>query len=226
MTKSNKRNRREEARQRQAIQRRNQIFQRIGIGLGALLLVVGFIFAASRNQGPAADPLDFETVHIDNIDGSPDAPVIITEFGDFGCPACRQWHLSGTKTRIQETFGDDVTFVFRHFPVITAQSPKAAEAGQCAAEQGGFWPYHDYVYERGSGLGDDQLVTYAGAIGLDSAEFESCLDSGRFEDYVDADMRLARDVGARGTPTFMVNNQLVAAPTLSILTDAIRAELE
>ncbi|MEM7802747.1 MAG: thioredoxin domain-containing protein, partial [Chloroflexota bacterium] len=218
--------RREEARQRKAAQKRNQIFQRIGIGLAAILFIAGFIFVSSQNRGSQGDLLNLQTINADNIDGSPDAPVIITEFGDFGCPACRQWHLSGIKERIQESFGEDVTFVFRHFPVITLQSPKAAEAGQCAAEQGGFWPYHDYIYEQGSGLNDDQLVAYAGQVGLDMTIFETCLDSGRYEDYVEADMRLARDVGARGTPTFLVNNQLVAAPTLSILTNAIREELE
>ena len=65
-------------------------------------------------------------------------------------------------------------------------------------------------------------MAYAGNLGLDTAEFTSCLSAGIHQDYIDNDSRTARLAGARGTPTFMVNDQLVAAPTFAILTAAIR----
>lgn len=226
MSKSNKRSRREEARKQKGLQRRNRIIRNIALGLVPIIFIIGFVFVSQQRPDPATALSDLELVDVSNIDGRVDAPVIITEFGDFGCPACRQWHRSGIKAQIQRTFGDDVTFVFRHFPIITRQSPQAAEASQCAAEQGNFWGYHDYVYEQGDGLSVEQLVSYAGAVGLDATAFETCLTEGRYEDYVDAEMRLARQVGARGTPTFLVNDQLIAAPSFAILADAIRNELQ
>lgn len=110
--------------------------------------------------------------------------------------------------------------------MITAQSPKAAEASQCAAEQNAFWPYHDYLYESANGLAIDQLKGYATAVGLDATAFNLCLDEGRYEDYVSTEERVAIQAGARGTPTFSVNGQIVAAPSYSVLAAAIAAELE
>ena len=100
-------------------------------------------------------------------------------------------------------------FEFRHFPVITAQSPKAAEAGQCAAEQGAFWQYHDYIYEQTTEgtLRVSELKSYATAIGLDQTSFDSCLDSGKYRDYLARDQRAAVEAGSRGTPSFYVNGE-------------------
>ena len=113
--------------------------------------------------------------------------------------------------------------MYRHFPVITQQSPLAGEAAQCAADQDRFWDYHDYLYEQATGLSADQLKGYAANIGLDVATFNSCLDSGEHRDYVREDQALAIQAGARGTPTFMVNGQIIASPTFATMVNAIRA---
>ncbi len=118
--------------------------------------------------------------------GLVDAPVRIVEFGDFGCPACRAWHNSGIRNALIEEYGEDISFTYRHFPVITTQSPRAAEAGQCASEQGKFCDYHDYIYESTplAALSPDQLKSYADAVGLDKQQFDECLDLGKFAGYV------------------------------------------
>lgn len=146
-----------------------------------------------------------------NLDGPADALVQIVEYGDFGCHSCRAWHNAGIKEQLQAAYGEQVSFEFRHFPVITAQSPKAAEAGQCAAEQGAFWQYHDYIYEQTpqGALRVSELKSYATAIGLDQASFDSCLDSGKYRDYVARDQRAAVEAGARGTPSFYLNGEPV-----------------
>ena len=172
------------------------------------LLVVGGLFAigAARNGERPAAAADVPAA---NSQGPADAPVNIVEFGDFGCPSCRAWHNSGVKERLQAEFGDQIRFTFRHLPVITLQSPKAAEAAQCAAEQDAFWQYHDYLYEQVAPgqLAPAQLKQYAAALELDSQAFDSCLDSGRYEAYVQQDKQDALDMGARGTPSFFVNGQ-------------------
>ena len=97
---------------------------------------------------------------------------------------------------------------------------------ECAADQGQFWGYHDYIYEQTSEgrLGEADLRSYAVNAGLDQDAFNSCLDSGRFQESVSIDWRAAQDAGARGTPTFVVNGQQ-AFPSYAGLSEAIQAEL-
>ena len=113
------------------------------------------------------------------------------------------------KDQLLADFGDQISVEFRHFPVITRQSPLAAEAAQCAAEQGAFWEYHDYIYEwtQEGALSRSDLERYALDIELDQEAFSSCLDSGRFKEMVQRDWQAAQDAGARGTPTFLINGE-------------------
>ncbi len=195
------------------------------IGVVALILVILGGIIAWRNMGrvpveevaAAAPP---------NLDGRADAPVQIVEYGDFGCHACRAWHNAGVKTQLQTAYGDQISFEFRHFPVITPNSPKAAEAAQCAAEQGAFWQFHDYIYENTpeGALRVTALKSYAAAIELDQTSFDSCLDSGKYRDYVARDQRAAVQAGARGTPSFYINGQ-AAHPSYEGMAGAIEAIL-
>ncbi len=182
---------------------------RVG-GLIILAVVALGIFGFYRNKSaPAVDaPTEVMTA---NILGPPDAPVRIVEFGDLGCPACRQWHNSGIKEQLLARFEGQINFTFRHFPVITRQSPKAAEAAQCASEQDRFWQYHDFVYEQTplGALSLNELEGYGAAIGLNSEQFNQCLDSGKYRDYVSRDQSAAVAAGARGTPTFYINGEIV-----------------
>ena len=192
-------------------QKRAQRLRWLRIGGLAILAIAAFtIFGFYRSStAPSVDaPAE---ILIANIDGAVDAPVRIVEFGDFGCPSCRAWHNSGIKDALKEQFGDQISFTFRHFPVITRQSPQAAEAGQCASEQGQFWAYHDYIYEQTpiGALSIDQLRSYAVAIGLDTTQFNQCIDSGKYGSYVARDQQAAISAGARGTPTFYINGQQV-----------------
>ena len=163
---------------------------------------------------------------IPNLIGNADAPVQIVEYADFGCPACRGLHESGVMEQLVEQFGDEISIEYRHFPVITAQSPKAAEASQCAAEQDAFWMYHDYLFEEASqGLAVPALKEYATAVKLDSTTFDQCLDSGKYEDVVEMDQMAALTAGARGTPTVLVNGQRIT-PTYENIATAIHLALD
>jgi len=181
------------------------------VGVIIIALFAAFVFYRSSTVNETVvEPVEIMAA---NIDGPRDAPVQIVEFGDFGCPQCRAWHVSGIKDQLKEEFGDQINFTFRHFPIITPLSPKAAEAGQCAAEQDAFWAYHDYIYEKTliAALEPDELVSYAAEIGLDTTQFESCLESGKYENYVTQDEQAARDAGATHTPTFYINGEPVSS---------------
>lgn len=213
MTSSGRVSQKQKRKDQRAAQEKAQRLQLIRYGtVGALVIVALAAFGFYRTSTvPQVDVP--QEIMAANIDGPIDAPVRIVEFGDFGCPACRAWHNTGIKEQLQEEFGDQISFTFRHFPVITRLSPKAAEAGQCAAEQDEFWAYHDYIYEQTlvAALEPEKLISYAAGIGLNTAEFESCLESGKHKDYVDHDWQAAVAAGAGGTPSFYINGEPVAS---------------
>ncbi|MBI2871830.1 MAG: thioredoxin domain-containing protein [Chloroflexi bacterium] len=110
-----------------------------------------------------------------------------------------------------------VRFVYRHYAFLGRESVRAAEAAECAAEQGRFWEYHDTLFSNWGGenrgaFSDDRLKRFAAALGLDREKFNSCLDSGRYSYRVGADNRDAQVTGVRGTPTVFVNNTQVGNP--------------
>lgn len=101
--------------------------------------------------------------------------------------------------------------MFRDFPLNThAQAFKAAEAAQCAHDQGQFWPYHDKLFANQSALGVDKLKEYAADLGLDAARFASCLDGGTFAAAVQLDLDQGQLYGVNATPAFFVNGRLLS----------------
>ncbi len=201
-------------RQRRQVARQRKRFLTIGLGVLGMMLVGAFVFWPR----PKAEQLRTDRLVDDPTLGSAGALVTIVEYGDFGCPSCRAWHQAGVLDQIRAQYGDQVQFVWRDFPVITAQSPKAAEAAQCAYDQGKFWEYHDLLYERAQGLGIADLKSYAAELDLDIERFDRCLDSGQHRSTVERDLQDALQRWFRGTPSFLVNDQvLVGPPTFEYL---------
>lgn len=210
--------------QRREQQQKTKLQQRIIVGATGLLILAAVIFVTWQQTGGSA-ALPAEAV-ADPALGPETATVEIVEYADFGCPACRSWHNAGILEQVRAAYGDKVRFVWKDFPVITPQSPKAAEAGQCAAAQGKFWEFHDYVYENFAGLEVSTLKQYASAVGLDQEAFNQCLDSGQMVRKVRANEQEARRLGLRGTPGFAINGKpLPAPPGFEQLASLIQQEL-
>jgi protein-disulfide isomerase len=144
--------------------------------------------------------------------GAKDAPVTIIEYGDFGCPSCWYWYRQGTLDKLLNKYGDNLRIVWRDYAVITRLSPVAAEAGQCANDQGKFWEFHDVVYSSEGAIEMSDLKSYATQIGLDMNQFDDCLGSHRYHDRVLAEQTEAFTHGYNGAPFFLVNDQLVVGP--------------
>jgi protein-disulfide isomerase len=196
--------------ERREQQKKAKLQQRIIVGATGILILAAVIFVTWQQIG-GSTALPAEAVADPSL-GPDTAPVEIVEYADFGCPACRSWHNAGIMDQVEAAFGDQVRFVWKDFPVITPQSPKAAEAGQCAAAQGKFWAFHDYVYENFAGLEVSTLKQYASAAGLDRDAFDQCLDSGQMVRKVRANEQEARRLGLRGTPGFTINGKPLPAP--------------
>ncbi len=102
----------------------------------------------------------------------------------------------------------------------------AAIAAMCAEEQGAFWPYHDKLFSDEYGLSRNAYIQYAADLELDGGAFETCLDSGKFDDYIQEDMDFSLNLGVRSTPTFFINGiAVVGAQPLDVFKQVIDQEL-
>ena len=141
--------------------------------------------------------------------GSANATVTIVEFGDFECPHCGS--LFPTLETIRKNYSAHVRIVFRQFPFarIHPHSMKSAEASLCAHDQKLFWEYHDSLFSNQEDLALDALKRRAGELGLDTATFNSCLDSGRKAATVNDDMDAGEEAGVFTTPTMIINGRIL-----------------
>ncbi|MEM1025296.1 MAG: thioredoxin domain-containing protein [Myxococcota bacterium] len=161
-------------------------------------------------QAPAAKAGDGEVevykvpVGESHQKGSKNALVTIVEFSDFQCPFCNR--VNPTLTQIQKTYGDEVRFVFKHNPLpFHKDAPLASEYVLAAGQQGKFWEMHDEVFANQKKLKKDDLDGYAKNVGLDPAKVQSFIESGAGKKAIAQDQKLARQIGAGGTPAFFIN---------------------
>lgn len=181
-------------------------------------------------QLPAEPPARVENVSADNDPflGPEDAPVTIVEFSDFQCPYCKRFR-DQTFDALIEQYGDQIRIVYRDFPLsqLHPDAQKAAEAAECANEQGKFWEMHDMIYANQQlGIGVDALTGFADQLQLDTDEFAECVESGKYAEEVAADMADGNAYGVSGTPTFFINGyRLVGAQPLEAFTALIDQEL-
>ena len=157
--------------------------------------------------------------------GPPSAPIEMVEFSDFQCPYCLAAHA--TVKQVLAAYGDRIRFVYRNYPLANhADARPAAEAAQCANEQGKFWQYHDRLFTDQATLGDAGLKKSAADLGLDTAKFDACLDARKYKAVVDADIRDGDEAGVTGTPAFFINGRaLVGAHPLDAFKRLIDEEL-
>ena len=140
----------------------------------------------------------------DAYKGPMDAPVTIIEFSDFQCPFCKQFQQ--VVTRLLEAYPTQVRLVYRDFPLPSHPNAfQAAEAAECAKEQGKFWEYHDLLFENNTELDKESLKLYATQLGLESGGFDNCLELGRYSSEVRMDRQDGLVAGVESTPTVFVN---------------------
>ena len=166
-----------------------------------------------------------EVLPDDPAKGPLDAPIVLVEFSDFQCPFCQR--ATGTLAELVGRYEDQIRFVYKDYPLPShAQAFKAAEAGNCAHDQGMFWEFHDKMFASQDALDVPALKSYASELGLDAASFSACLDEGRYTQRVQQDMQIGQRYGVSSTPTVFINGRpVMGAAPLETFDQIIREEL-
>ena len=140
---------------------------------------------------------------------------------------CRDFAL-GVGRQIKSDYVDagQVRFVYRHFAFLGEESVWAAEAAECASDQGKFWEYHDALWADDN-ISLDGLEQHARLVGLDTEEFAQCLNSGSSYERVQTDLDAALALGQTGTPAVFVNGRYIGgAVSFEQLTAEIEREID
>src|SRR3989344_5132164 len=157
---------------------------------------------------PVGARANVEIAEDDNfVKGNKDSKVAIVEYSDFECPFCARAH-SDALAQIKNAYSDEeVSIIYRHFPLsFHPNAQKAAEASECAAEQGKFTEMHDLLFESGVVGGVATFKQYAQQSGLNTGQFNTCLDSGKYAQKISAQMQEGSTLGVQGTPGFFVGS--------------------
>ncbi len=161
--------------------------------------------AMHRRLNPPS-PTAWVSVDDDAVKGRDDAPVTVIEFSEFQCPFCARFSAQ-TLPEIVKTYVDTgkVKFVFRDYPLsFHEHAARAAEAAECAGDQGMYWEMHDILFDKHENLAAEAIHGYAEQIGLFMPDFLFCLESGKNAAEVQQDLQDGRQAGVSSTPSFFI----------------------
>jgi len=158
--------------------------------------------------------------------GPATAPVTIVEFADFECPFCGGFYP--TLKLVEKNYADKVRLVYRQFPITTIHpnAQKAAEASLCANDQQKFWEFYDALFSDQSRLDIPSLKQRAQTLGLNTATFNTCLDSGSKAATIQKDRDEAQRIGVNSTPTVFINGRLLGGRSYAEIQEVIEDELQ
>ena len=193
--------------------------------VGAVIVaavVVGVLVQRSRSateQAKVTHPVSTVGPHGGVLVGDKNAPVTITEYGDFQCPVCGELHQLWEPTLEQLIQQGKVKFEFVGLEYLdrgTTESLRSAAAAVCAADAGKFLDYYNALYngqsrtENSGFLTNDQLLSFGSSVGITDPAFARCVNSGRFTGWVTKNTDAASQRGVTGTPTVLVNGKMIS----------------
>jgi protein-disulfide isomerase len=157
--------------------------------------------------------------------GPPDAPVTLELFCDLESPVSRP--AMAVIKQVVDKYPSSIHLQFRNFPLsFHSQAPLAHEAALDAAREGHFWEFAEYILSHQDSIREQDLIAYAGTLGLDEKKFAETLRQRRYSARVDADMADGAKRGIRGSPVIFVNSRRIdGVPSLGQLTQYVEAEL-
>jgi len=203
--------------EKQAAARRREKRNALLIKVGAVILVpiVLVVFYQGLFTGPPALPPDL-VGEADHVRGNPEAPVTVTMYADFQCPACQIEYQ--VIARAWPRIRDDVQLIYRYFPLDTHRfSFQAARFAEAAGLQGKFWEMHDLLFanqQAWSFVEDPTLMfeDYGEQIGLDMAQLRADIERSEVRAKIVSDQQGGVRAGVRSTPALFINGRQVANP--------------
>ena len=197
----------------------------IGAGIASVAIIVTFLafdtFNAESELTMEPAPVIQEseptkitmTTFMENgspILGDLNAPITLVEFGDYQCYFCNQFFHT-TEDKLFKNYVDTgkVKVIFKDYTIIGPDSIAAAHAAHCADDQGKFWEYHDTLYDHWTGenngwASSENLLQFAGDVGLDIDEFSNCMLNSKYTSIIVNSNQDAKDLGLTGTPAFFI----------------------
>ena len=197
----------------------------IGAGIASVAIIVTFLafdtFNAeseltmepapvTQESGPAKITMTTFMENGSPILGDLNAPITLVEFGDYQCYFCNQFFHT-TEDKLFKNYVDTgkVKVIFKDYTIIGPDSIAAAHAAHCADDQGKFWEYHDTLYDHWTGenngwASSENLLQFAGDVGLDIDEFSNCMLNSKYTSIIVNSNQDAKDLGLTGTPAFFI----------------------
>lgn len=186
------------------------------------VLILGFIgFLVYQNNDDTGSSVSSGDVQASqHTQGAGTANVTLVEYGDFQCPSCAQFFP--LVNQVKQEYGDQITFQFRHFPLtqIHQNAMVAHRAAEAAAKQDKFWEMHDILYERQNLWGQSSnaagiMEDYATELGMNVEQFKTDFQSAEVNAIINADLKAGQDLRVSGTPTFVINGEVIDLPNPS-----------
>jgi protein-disulfide isomerase len=153
----------------------------------------------------------------DWVKGAKTQKIVLIEYSDFQCPACGAYYP--VTKQVVEEFGENIAFVYRHFPLrqIHQNAELAARAAEAAGKQNKFWEMHDMIFENQKEWSNEKsvkefFVKYADALDLSKEQFAVDFDSGEIKDKINADYQSGLRFNVNATPTFFLNGEKLQNP--------------
>ncbi|PIS42656.1 MAG: hypothetical protein COT24_02565 [Candidatus Kerfeldbacteria bacterium CG08_land_8_20_14_0_20_40_16] len=171
-------------------------------GVIIVIMVIWGLSAGSEAYNNVNAPRPFK--------GNQEAKVILTEFSDFQCPACKNAKL--LVDGLMEKYADQIKLEYKYLPLVVLHpnAYNAALAAECANDQGKFWEMYDLLFANQNNLTKSDLKLYASQMdGLNADSFNICLDTKAKKNVIDADLNEAAAKGINATPTFFLNGREV-----------------
>lgn len=161
----------------------------------------------------------------DPVSGPASARIAIVEFSDFQCPFCKR--VMPVLKQLTAKYPTQVKLVWKDFPLpIHPDARPAAEAAQCARDQGKFWDYHDKLFANQNEMTPANLKQWAGQMGMDAAKFSACFDNATHRQRVQGDMNQGTRDGVSSTPTIFINGRaVVGSQPIEVFEEIIQEEL-
>lgn len=202
---------------------------------GVVIVFIGLMIWGVNSSSSINPPFEVGAIHpLDNVQGNASSSVIIVEYSDFECPACRSY--SGVVKQLMVEFETKVAFVYRNFPLteIHANAELAARAAEASGKQDKFWEMHDLLFEKqdewANATNPEPLFeSYSKLLGISVDQFKIDIGSKEVRDFVRAQRVNALKLGLQGTPTFFINGKQIKNPSSVdafrlLINDAIKSK--